>query len=86
MNESSDVLYMIVGSIVTCIVKNFLHFHFRFSSLKVDVGPCVCVDSNEVCSQDIVYYLKHQLLNICYLVYVLCYLSCRDNIYKVLFF
>lgn len=50
------------------------------------VGQCMCVGSNEVCSKDIVYYLKHSLLNICYLVYFLCYLSCRENIFKVLFF
>ena len=65
MDESSDVLYTIVGSNVTCIVKKFQNFHFRFSSLKEDVGPCVCVDSKEVCSQDIVCFLKHPVLNIC---------------------
>jgi hypothetical protein len=86
VNESSDVLYTIIGSNVTCVVKNFRDTHFQFLSLKVDVGLCVCVDKNEVCSQDIVYDLKHLLLNICYLVYMLCYLSCRENTYKVSFF
>jgi len=47
---------------------------------------CVWFASNEVCSRDIVYNLKHPFLNICYLVYVFCYLSRRESIYKVLFF
>lgn len=50
----------------------------------MDFGTCV--NNNEVFSQGIVYYLKHPLLNICYLVYRLCYVSCRENIYNVLFF
>jgi len=54
---SSDVLYTTVGSNVKGVVKKFRHFYFRFSRWEVEVGLCVCVASNEVCSQDIVYNL-----------------------------
>jgi hypothetical protein len=63
VNESSDVLCKVVGSNVTCVVKNFREFHLRFSSMKVDVSPCVCVGRNVVCSQNIVYDPEHRLLN-----------------------